>query len=301
MDAELLCSGSAPAAAPSGLTLSVSGSGATPRRRRALGLSEARRRVRELDMWGWSVGKAGSDEKGKEKVLEEEEAERARVFEEVWMGVVGSVARSSSQDLNQRRGVGGRSSGFGSGDDDDVKKEMPLRLELQPDGSRVLWTVSEPLVSMGCRVRLVVVGLLKEYWAAVLVLGVGVLGILGALGARRAKREREVVVGSVVEDVIEALFEASVEHVRDPIGVPVSGIPVLQLRDHFLVGAGGTAARDGVVGVVQKTPGCGFGFMEDEDGRRCWILPEGLEKGVWEAVTNGVLRHSCGKYFSFLI
>jgi hypothetical protein len=161
---------------------------------------------------------------------------------------------------------------------------------------RLLVARREPVFSISCSVRRNIWQQVMRHWLELLATGALLLGSTVYYLRSRAAARDAVIVGTLVEDVLDSLYAESENHRTDPTRHPVPGLSVPQLRDHFLSVAvsTGTAVPNLPNLSVPASPLEGAIPVLDSQGRTRWTLPdESTRDRIWKKTSTLVLRNAC--------
>ncbi|KAJ3333111.1 inner nuclear membrane protein enriched at telomere/subtelomere region [Blyttiomyces sp. JEL0837] len=143
-----------------------------------------------------------------------------------------------------------------------------------------------PIMSWSCSIQRNLWVQARTRWFELTMTGFAlILGTAFYLRQRTQARDA-VIVASLVEDILDSLYEESENHRVDPVRHPVSGLSVTQVRDHFLAVA------------VQKTaaqPGVGEAGVATTDGqgRTRWAVADDVTRNrIWKKTSAIILRNS---------
>ena len=144
---------------------------------------------------------------------------------------------------------------------------------------RLFQSSTPPIKSISCRLR---TGLLEgaQRYSFELTITGALLAILTLLYTRRQTSIKEAqVINRVVEDILDAVQQETQLHQDDRARTPLPGLPLSQLKDHFLPLY---SARQRALKPVD--PSTGFQCERDVNDRVRWFLDEPSRQRIWSRV-----------------
>ncbi|KAJ3074431.1 inner nuclear membrane protein enriched at telomere/subtelomere region, partial [Quaeritorhiza haematococci] len=158
---------------------------------------------------------------------------------------------------------------------------------------RVFISHNPPVMSLPCRLRRSMWETIRAYYSELVLSGLTLIGCLVLWYRRQMALHDARIVSMLVEDVLDMIHEESENNRLDPVRHPVPGLPLVQLRDHFLPLVVPKTTDDDANSDGSGGAAVGSGPILDPSGRTRWYLPDPRSRDrIWKQVASLVLRNS---------
>ena len=159
-----------------------------------------------------------------------------------------------------------------------VGKAGPLNTvidELQQQ-HRFIVSTNPPIISYSCLLKNAVWSAAVKYSKYLLVAGISIVVILYVLMARTQRQYESQIVATLVEEIIHSIHSEAINYHQDSIKHAYPGIPISQLKDHFLPRSLSQNKESDV----------------DAHGRTIFYVSDHVRKRIWIRIRTEVLKNS---------